>query len=311
MTTSTGVSSALRTLPDRLREIGDLARATARRQAASPLASARRNADVISAQIERAASEAARRFRTVGFRVEAPDLGVVRAVRGRAADPDPPEFDVRIDITASAQVGGFLLSMGSPTGIDLGGRGPGGFSDQFIIRIEGALGAQELSFASGTSTADIAATINSRADVTGVLASTSGADGGIRLESTRLGADAFVSVQVIDDGGIANADGVFALDPGNANAIDPASPAVAFAAAYNALIDFGQDVVATVNGRAATGRGAEVRIDTAQYDFRVELTRSAAQSLGERYAFRFVAAPVEASRSGPQDALPLPLRLYA
>ncbi len=181
------------------------------------------------------------------------------------------KLDVDVLVTQSAQVGGFLLSFGAAGGIDLGGPGAGGDDQQFVIEIAGALGSRELSFASGTSTADIAATINTFSDVTGVKANTSGADGGIRLESTGYGSDQFVSVKVVDDGGIANADGIYQLDPGDAAAYDSTTAAVAFIDAGNPLTDKGQDVEATINGIKATTNGTVARINTDFLDVEVDL----------------------------------------
>ena len=181
------------------------------------------------------------------------------------------KLDVDVLVTQSAQVGGFLLSFGAASGIDLGGAGDGGADQQFVIEIAGALGSRELSFASGTSTADIAATINSFTDVTGVKATASGADGGVRLETTKFGSDQFVSVKVVDDGGIAGSDGIYQLDPGDADAYDSATAAVTFANAGNPLTDEGQDIRATINGIVATTKGTTARINTDFLDVEIDL----------------------------------------
>ena len=172
--------------------------------------------------------------------------------------------DVDIVITQSAQVAGFFLSFGGAA-IDLGAA-----SDQFVVEIAGSLGSRELSFASGTTLADIAAAINSFQDVTGVYASASGT--GIRLESLEFGSDEFVSVKVVDDGAIAAGDGIHTLQGTNALAATVAgADAYNSTAAANTLRDFGQDVGATINGIVATAKGTNISINTDFLDVEVEL----------------------------------------
>lgn len=192
--------------------------------------------------------------------------------------------DVNVVVTQSAQVGGFLLSFGAASGINLASA-----DDRFVIEVAGAKGSRELSFASGTSTASIVAAINSFTDVTGVKASTSGADGGVRLETTGYGKDQFVSVKVIDDGGITGGNGIYQLDSGDADAYDSATAAVAFSAATNKLTDEGQDVAAFINGVQATTKGTLARINTDFLDVEIDLkydrNATSAASLGAVTAF--------------------------
>lgn len=175
-------------------------------------------------------------------------------------------LDVDVIVTASAQVGGFVLSFGAaaPTGgIDLAAA-----SSQFIIEITGSLGSRELSFASGTSINDISSAINSFTDVTGVKAVTS-TNGSLRLETSDFGDDHFVSVKVIDDGGSAG-NGVYNLSAGSTLIADTSS-ASAFNTITTKLTDFGQDVKATVNGIVATTRGTQVSINTDFLDVEIDL----------------------------------------
>lgn len=172
-------------------------------------------------------------------------------------------LDVDVLVTASAQVGGFLLSFGAAN-LDLAGS-----TDQFVIEIAGAKGSRELSFASGTSTADIVATINSFSDVTGVRARVSGATSPIRLYTSGYGSEEFVSVRVVDDGGLAAGDGIYNLATGNADAVG--ALASTFANARNRVTDYGQDVQATINGIVATTRGTVARINTDFLDVEVNL----------------------------------------
>jgi len=183
--------------------------------------------------------------------------------------------------TASAQLGGFLLSMGNAN-IDLGGA-----TSQFTLEIAGNLGSRELTFSSGTSVADMITTINTFTDVTGVEATASGASG-IRVESTEYGSNEFVSVKIINDGGIVGANGIYELSAGDTDVADTGT-AVAFTAtgATNGLTDFGQDVEATINGIKAVTNGTTARINTDFLDVEIDLaydtsTASAASSLVTR-----------------------------
>jgi flagellin len=68
--------------------------------------------------------------------------------------------------------------------------------------VRGNLGSEVLSFASGTSTANIATAVNSAKELTGVSATASAATGGaasLVLQSTTFGTDAFVSLSVLQN----------------------------------------------------------------------------------------------------------------
>lgn len=186
--------------------------------------------------------------------------------------------DVDVLVTTSAQVGGFLLSFGADN-LDLNG-GSAGADRAFVLEIAGSQGSRELSFSSGTKLSDIAAAINSFKAVTGVEARVSGTQT-LRLQSTSYGRDEFVSVKVVDDGGIgsANGIGIYNFQAGNANAVEPDSngntvgngPVSTFSAAINRITDHGQDVEATVNGIRATTKGTTVRIATDFLDVELDL----------------------------------------
>ncbi len=170
--------------------------------------------------------------------------------------------EVDVLVTQSAQLAGYFLSFGG-TSLDLGTA-----DDQFVIEIAGSLGSRELSFASGTALADVAAAINSFEAVTGVNATVSA--NGLRLDSTEYGSNEFVSVRVVDDGSIAAGDGLHELATADTNSAVAGSP-VAFADLNNKVTDFGQDVRATVNGIVATTKGTQVRINTDFLDVEVNL----------------------------------------
>ena len=174
-------------------------------------------------------------------------------------------LDVEVAVTGSAGVGGFLLDFGQ-NNIDLGGA-----TSTFVIEIAGSLGSRELSFASGTTVDTIVSTINSLSDVTGVeaLASSNGED--IRLTSLERGSDEFVSVKVIDDGGIAAGAGVTALADGDENAIGATTYAWTAAALTNGVTDSGKDVSVFINGQQATTKGTTARVNTDFLDVEIDL----------------------------------------
>lgn len=195
--------------------------------------------------------------------------------------------DVDVVITQSAQVGGFFLSFGG-TALDLGG-----LSERFVLEVQGSKGTRELSFASGTSLAAISDAVNTFTEVTGVEATVSG--DGIRLTSTGVGSSEFVSVTVIDDGGIDTSanQGVYSLGSQNTNVAATTGFTLFNApAASNKITDSGQDVEATINGIAATTRGATASINTDFLNVEISLTTSTttggvanSQNLGRVDAF--------------------------
>jgi len=198
------------------------------------------------------------------------------------------DVDVDVVVTGSAQVAGFLLDFGADA-INLGGAGADdGADEQFVVEIAGELGSRELSFASGTTLTDIAAAVNTFSDVTGVEATVSGT--GIRLDSTDFGSDQFVSVKVIDDGTIANADGIFNFAAADTNtSLTTGATAFNAQAAINGLTDEGQDVGATINGIQATSKGTTASINTDFLSVELDLTSGGAnpnaQNLGAISAF--------------------------
>ena len=208
--------------------------------------------------------------------------------------------DVDVVVTGSAQVGGFFLSFGA-NNLDLGAS-----TDQFVIEIAGSDGARELSFASGTTLTDVVAAINSFTDVTGVEANVSGTTG-VRLESSDLGSDEFVSVKIIDDGNVQTGQlGVYNFDSGDADIVDAAT-GVDFDAsgASNGIKDLGQDISATVNGIVATTNGTKARINTDFLDVEVDLkttgTGAHAQALGSLTAFKIDGGGADFQLAGKVD----------
>ncbi|MCC6229030.1 MAG: flagellin [Phycisphaerales bacterium] len=204
--------------------------------------------------------------------------GVVAGVsdyRVNSAKFSGASLNIDVAVTASAQQGGFFMSMGA-TAIDLGGA-----TSSFVVEIGGSLGARELTFASGTSLSKIADAINSFTDVTGVEATVSST--GIVLNSSEFGSDQFVSVKVIDDGGIGHASntGIYNLnDTDFSTSKTSGQSAFDGTAAANGVNDSGQDLAATINGISAVTRGKSARINTDFLDVEVTLDTSTSQTLG-------------------------------
>jgi flagellin len=111
------------------------------------------------------------------------------------------------------------------------------------IEVAGNAGAEQLSFASGTTVSSVVAAVNAVKQATGVSATVSGSD--IRFESTEFGSAQFVSVQSIA--------GTFSI----------ATPK-----------DTGSDANVTVNGAAAQTEGKHVSFRNSNLDVEFDLDAS-------------------------------------
>ncbi|MGB0716971.1 MAG: flagellin [Phycisphaerae bacterium] len=99
-------------------------------------------------------------------------------------------------------------------GTDASGNSNGTLNGVTTFQVRGEFGSEILSFASGTTTAQIATAINSSRDLTGVSAIASSTTG-IRFNSTSYGGDSFVSVSVINNlSGFTSIDSAGASSPG-------------------------------------------------------------------------------------------------
>jgi flagellin len=191
------------------------------------------------------------------------------------------ELEVQAVITTSAQQAGLFLSLGGPLNLN------GGTNSAFTIEVTGSLGSRELSFASGTSIDNMVAAINTFSAVTGVTATASGTTG-IRLESQQYGSNAFVSTRIVNEADIQGTGlGVFQLTSNNFNTANSGSR-VQFdsTAASNGVRDVGQDIVATINGIAATADGRTARINTDFLDVQVTFDATTAQQRGDLSVFK-------------------------
>ena len=190
---------------------------------------------------------------------------------------------VQVTVTGSAQHGGLFLELSAGV-IDLSAPG-----NRLTLEVAGTEGSREFSFASGTTLAIAATQINTFKSVTGVSAFFSGT--GLSIKSVGFGSSEFVSIKVVDDGGIngvggagGGGAGVLTLSALDENQIGP-GPATTFATATNAIRDDGQDVSAIINAINATADGKTTRINTDFLDLSIDLTTIASQTLATFDAF--------------------------
>lgn len=126
------------------------------------------------------------------------------------------------------------------------------------VEIRGALGSQVLSFASGATLSDVRAAINSVTTGTGVSAVVSAAAGvasAVLLNSTSLGADAFVSVEPLSGNFVASNN------------------------AFQSLRDVGRDAKVLIDGQPAAAKGTIATVRTNGIDARLVLTSGFAQTV--------------------------------
>ncbi len=209
------------------------------------------------------------------FRVSSQASGIAD-LRVNGAKFEGTSLDVDVLVTQSAQRAGQFLSFGG-TNLDLGGSGAtDGASSTFVVEISGSLGSREFSFASGTTVAQIADTVNTFSDVLGVSAVASG--NGVRLQSSEFGSSEFVTTKIVDDAQQAgNVTGYSATGFGTPGA---SLGALNSTAATNGIRDVGQDLGATINGIVATTDGKTAKIDTDFLNLEISLDDSTSQSLG-------------------------------
>jgi flagellin len=201
---------------------------------------------------------------------------------------------VDVQVTQSAQNAVLYMSM-MASQIDLSSN-----TAVFRFEVAGALGSRELSFGSGTSITTIVDQINAFRDVTGVSATaSSGTNTRIRLTSTGWGKDQFVSVRIVDAGGIGGGGGIAQAVSNDMNT--SAGSGVAFASANNGVRDEGQNLGATINGIAATTDGRRARIATDFLDVELTLDATRATTLGNYTAFYVTGGGADFQLAGNVD----------
>ncbi len=129
----------------------------------------------------------------------------------------------------------------SATTLSGGSGASGGLDKSIVFEVAGATGGEVLTFGAGTGITDIVAAINAVSDATGVSAVNNA--GTLQFTSTAYGSSAFVAINVLD---------------GDDNDT--------FAGGLSASRATGTDIVASVNGIAATGDGNKLSINTATLD---------------------------------------------
>jgi hypothetical protein len=262
--------------------------------------------DALIASIDSAASE-------VGLGRDFEHIGVVNVSRQvvsyeiTEADLDSP-FDVEIRVRQSAQQGGLYLSMGQSV-LDIG------TGSSFTIEIGGTKGLVALAFTSSQSLQSITAAINSKSDESGVVATLSGT--GIAIRSMDFGSRDFVSVRMLDDGGVGEDEniGIYQLDPKDTNAADPSGhDDFDSNDAANGIKDAGQDIVAAIDGEPVVGSGASFSFATPMVSGTIELTTGAlddprgvnAQNLGDLTAMTIVVLKTATNKGAGAHAPDLP-----
>ncbi len=183
----------------------------------------------------------------------------VRDVRLLHTDLQPGEsLDVEVEVTKPATFGELTLEIGGNQ-LDLGAP-----NRQFRIEIGGVAGSRELSFASGTQLNELEAAFNTFSDVTGVRAEVEGT--AVKLFGVAPGSDQFVSLRILDDGGIENGAGARGVSKPGASTSQPEASALhslSLLKTGTSVTDFGNDIEGHINGKLAKGRGARLALTSA------------------------------------------------
>jgi flagellin len=149
---------------------------------------------------------------------------------------------VSVNVTQSAQQAELQFRNSSITG------------GSVTLEIRGKDGIATITLGSGTGGQNLANAINEVSDATGVqavLVSATNPASGVRLRSVEYGDDAFVSVEVLNQGG-----GTFTTTDVNGNVVRK---------------DNGQDIGGTMNGVNAVGDGLALSINTSTLDLQIAL----------------------------------------
>ncbi len=187
---------------------------------------------------------------TLGYTLTGVDANAIASVETFSARvPEGATVNVVVQITGSAQTA--LLTYSEPVAGT-------GLSGAATFELAGARGVEILSFASGTSVANIATSINSVQGVTGVSAVVSTTAAGVNsvlLNSVEYGSAEFVSVKALS------------------------GTTFISTAVGDTAKDTGVDVTALINGQTANTAGLRVDVRTAALDTRLILTAAAAEAV--------------------------------
>lgn len=201
-------------------------------------------------------------FRVVNINAAVEQFQIQRAVL-----PPSGSLDVFVDVIQSAQRGTLYINVGGDE-LDLAGQ-----ASSFVLRLDTPAGARLLSFSSGVTIQDIAHSIRHFAGSIGATAFAGMS--GVTIQSDRYGDSAFISVRVLDDGGlqeVAQQVGVYRMMPANANQPDPATRIdLDSSLALFGVVDRGQDIRGIVNGWSITGQGTVVWINRPNLKLRIDV----------------------------------------
>ncbi len=135
-----------------------------------------------------------------------------------------------------------------------GGVGTGGITDAVVLELAGSNGAEVLSFGANTSLTELVSGINLVSDATGVTAVANGTT--LELVSSAFGTESLVDLRVISEGAGSTPSGTFTTG------------------VQQGERQVGTNIVASVNGVAATGNGNELSINTATLDVTATIASS-------------------------------------
>jgi len=161
--------------------------------------------------------------------------------------------DITVDVTQSALTAQLAFAGAATSGAST--------TSATTIEIQGNLGTELLSFASGATLTQVVDAVNSVAETTGISASLSTTAAGpttssVLFNSTAVGSDQFVSVTAIDGNFVTS---------GNQGTV---------------FRDTGQDAGVLVDGQEAYVRGLRADVRSGNLDTRLFLTQEAGQTLG-------------------------------
>ncbi len=210
------------------------------------------------------------------------DTQIAKAKVNSALFADRTVVDVDVEVVGSAQQAQifFNTAYNDATHFPTLSGGGGGALDslprEMTVEVAGPLGVVELTFASGSTNAQIIQAINDRTGITGIEAaavSATDVSSGITFFSSEYGEDAFVSVDVLSGG---HGDYTFAKIQNDApGPIDWSTPAQWTATDR----DDGKDVVVLLNGAIATGDGLKVTQRGPELDVELLLTSDFATNI--------------------------------
>ena len=178
----------------------------------------------------------------LGYVTSGVDSSVINALDIQSAQFGTRDYiPVTIEVTTSAQPGRLYFTAGSVT-------------SSVTIELQGNTGVTTLEFTAGTTASAMTEAVNAVSDSTGVIATLSSSPtSGFVMESTSLGSNQFVSVQVLPGTGtftVENADGI------------------------EVQRDYGRDAIALVNGATSMGEGNKLTLRTATLNMQVTLDQN-------------------------------------